>query len=105
MEIIFLRKIKSLGQLQEGAILCTVDVVDLCPNISHEEGLALLRKFLDARTKKKLTTKTSAELAEIVLLKSIFQFNEITLKQLRGTAFHTKFAPSYAILFMADLEE
>ena len=53
----FLRKIKSLGQLPEGAILCTIDVVGLYPNIPHEEGLASLRKFLDARTEKKVTTE------------------------------------------------
>ena len=54
----FLRKIKSLGQLLEGAILYTNDVVDLYPNIPHEEGLASLRRFLDARTEKKVTTET-----------------------------------------------
>ena len=101
----FLRKIKSLGQLPEGAILCTIDVVGLYPNIPHEEGLASLRKFLDARTEKKVTTETLLELAEIVLKNNIFQFNEKTLKQLRGTAIGTKFAPPYAIIFMADLEE
>ena len=101
----FLRKIKSLGQLPEGAILCTIDVVGLYPNIPHEEGLASLRKFLDARAEKKVTTETLLELAEIVLKNNIFQFNEKTLKQLRGTAIGTKFAPPYAIIFMADLEE
>ena len=51
----FLRKIKSLGQLLEKAILCTIDVVGLYCNIPHEEDLDLLRKFLDARTEKKVT--------------------------------------------------
>ena len=32
----FLRKIKNLGQLPEGAILCTSDVVSLYPNTPHE---------------------------------------------------------------------
>ena len=41
----FLRKIKSLVQLPEGAILCTVDFVGLYPNMPHEEGLASVRKF------------------------------------------------------------
>ena len=59
----FLRKIKSLGQLPEGAILCTVDVVGLYPNIPHEKGLASLNSFFDARTEKKVTTETLAELA------------------------------------------
>ena len=55
--------------------------------------------------RKKVTTETLVELSEIVLKNNIFQFNEKTLKQLRGTAIGTKFAPSYGILFMADLEE
>ena len=101
----FLRKIKSLGQFHERAILCTIDFVGLYPKIPHEEGLASLRKFLDARTEKKVTTETLLELAEIVLKSNIFLFNEKTLKQLRGTAIGTKFAPPYAIIFMADLEE
>ena len=101
----FLRKIKSLGQLPEGAILCTVDVVCLYPNIPHEEGLASLRKFLHERTEKKVTTETLLELAEIVLKNNIFQFNEKNLKLLRDTSIGTKFAPPYAIKFMADLEE
>ena len=101
----FLQKIKSLGQLPEGAILCNIDVVGLYPNIPHEEGLASLRRFLDAITEKKVITETLVELPEIVLKNNIFQFDEKTLKQLRGTAIGTKFAPPYGILFMADHKE
>ena len=93
-----LRKIKSLGQLLEGAILCTIDVVGLYTNIPPEEGLASLRRFLDPRTEKKVTTETLVQLAEIVLKNNIFQFNEKTLTQLRGTVIGTKFAPLYTIL-------
>ena len=52
-----------------------------------------------------MTTETLVDLAEIVLKINIFQFNEKTLNQLRGTAIGTKFAPPHAILFMTDLEE
>ena len=52
-----------------------------------------------------MKTETVLELAEIVLKNNTFQFNEETLKQLRGTAIGTKFVPPYAITFMADLEE
>ena len=100
----FSRKIKSLGQLPKGAIICTIYVVGLYPNISHEEGLTSLRKFLDARMEKKGTTKNLLELAEIVLKNNIFQFNEKTLEQLKGAAIDTNFAPPYAIIFLADLE-
>ena len=101
----FLRKIKSLGQLLEGVTLGIIDVVGYYPNIPHDEALASLRKFLDARTEKKVPTETLLEFAEIVLKINIFQFKEKTLKQLRGTAIAAKFVPPYAIIFMADLAE
>ena len=101
----FLRKIKGLGRVSDEAILCTVDVVGLYPNIPHDEGLAALQEFLETRVEKKVTTDTLVELAEIVLKNNIFQFDDKTLRQLRGTAIGTKFAPPYAILFLASLEE
>ena len=55
--------------------------------------------------KKDVTTDTLLELAELVLRNNIFNFNERTLKQKRGTTIGTKFAPPYNILFMAELEE
>ena len=77
-------------QLTEGAILCTVDFVGLYPNMPHEEGLTSLRKLLDANFNFIRTeTETLLKLAEIVLKNNIFQFNERTLKQLRGTAIGT----------------
>ena len=78
----FLRKIKSVDQLPEGAILCTIDVVGLYLNIPYEEGLTSLRKLLDARMEKKVATETLLELAQIVLNYIIFQFNEKTFIQL-----------------------
>ena len=50
----FLRKIKSLGQFSEGAILCTIDVVGFYFNISDAEDLVSFRRFPDASTEAKL---------------------------------------------------
>ena len=36
----FLNELCSLPKLPDNIILCTVDVVGLCPNIPHEEGLS-----------------------------------------------------------------
>ena len=99
----FLNKIKKIGKLPEGAILCTMDVVGLYPNIPHREGLA---SSLETREKnKQISNDTLAEFAEIVLKNNIFEFDGKTFKQKRGTAIRTKFAPPYAILYMADLKE
>ena len=54
---------------------------------------------------KKLATETLLELSEFVLNNRIFHFKETTLIQLRATAIGTKFAPPYAIVFMAEIEE
>ena len=60
---------------------------------------------METRENKQISSDTLVELAEIVLKNNIFEFDEKTFKQKRGTAIGTKFAPPYAILFMADLEE
>ena len=101
----FLKKHCSLPNLPDDIILCIVDVVGLYPNIPHDEGLPALRKRLDLRQEKDVTALTLVELAKVVLKNSIFTFMEKTLKQKRGTAIGTKFAPPYSILFMAELEE
>ena len=101
----FFNKIKKLGSLLDGAILSTMDVVGPYPNIPHGEGLASLRRSLETRDNKQISSDTLTELAEVVLKNNIFEFDEKTFKQKRGTAIGTKLAPPYAILFMADFEK
>ena len=101
----FVKKLKELGSLPKNAILCTIDVFGLCPNIPHEQGLASIRKHLNNRENKEVTTKTLAELADIILKNNYFQFLNKTFKQKRGTAIGTKFTPPYSILVMEDLEK
>ena len=66
--------------------MCTIDVVGLYPNIPHDQGLFALRKLLDLRQEKDVTTSTLAE-------------------EKQDTAISTKFALPYNIFFMAELEE
>ena len=101
----FLKKLRFLPKLPDGIILCTMDVVGLYPNIPHEEGLSALRKRLETRKEKYVSTDTIIVLAEVVLKNKIITFGEKTLKQKRGTAIVTKFAPPHSILFIAELEE
>ena len=68
----FLKKLKELGSLLKNAILCTIDVVDLYPNIPHEEGLASIRKHLNNRENKEVATDALVELADIVLKNNYF---------------------------------
>ena len=101
----FLRKLDARPSLTEGIILCTIDVVGLYPNIPHKDGLVAMRKALDAREDKTVSTDSFIELAECVLKNNIFEHNTSFYKELRGTAIGTKMAPPYAIIFMGDLEE
>ena len=77
----------------------------LYPNIPHDEGLIAMRKALDLRKDKRISTESLIELAECVLKNNIFEHNLSFYKQLRGTAIGTKMAPPYAIIFLGDLEE
>ena len=72
----FLKKIANLAPLPDGLILCTVDVVGLYPNIPHEEGLIAIRKALDIRKDKTISTDSLIELAEYVLKNNIFEHDK-----------------------------
>ena len=100
----FLRKLRDLPPLPNDSILCTVDVVGLYPNIPHDGGLEALKAALDGREDKSLSTETLLDLAECVLKNNVFEHNNTYFKQKQGTAIGTKMAPSYAILFMAYIE-
>ena len=61
-----------------------------------------LRRFLELRDNKEISSDPLIEPAEIVLKNKFLKFDQKTFKQVRGTAIGTNFAPSFAILFMAD---
>ena len=62
----FLNKLHSLPKLPGNIILCTVDLVDLYPNILHEEGLSSLMKQLDNQMEKYISSDTLCDLAEVL---------------------------------------
>ena len=68
--------------MTEDIILCTIDVVGLYLNIPHEDGLVAMRKALDAREDKTVSTDSLIELAECVLKNNIFEHNTSFYKQL-----------------------
>ena len=101
----FLKKIRDMPDLSENSILCSIDVTGLYPNIPHNEGLDAMRKALENRGDHSVSTDTLLELADLVLKNNFFEFDGKTYRQKQGTAMGTKFAPSYAIIFMAEFEE
>ena len=99
-----MRKIKELGQLPEGTILCTTDVVGLYPNIPHDEGLAFLKDFLDSRVDKQVKTDTLIELAKLILKNNIFEFSDKTYKFVKRPLVQS-LLHHMQYFFMAALEE
>ena len=76
----FLKRLCLLTNLLDNSLLCTMDLVSFYPNIPHDKRLFPLRKRLDERDEKDVSTDTLVELAELVLKNNIFNFNQITLK-------------------------
>lgn len=106
----FLKKLGELGRLPEGSILCTVDVVGLYPHIPHDEGVAALKEALlkfdgfnegdwEGSLNEDVVTFT-----DLVLRNNNFEFNGKHYLQKLGTAIGTRMAPSYANIFMDNLE-
>ena len=93
----FLKKIKNIGKISEGAILVTADVVGLYPNILHGVGLEALRKRLNERETPRVPTEELIKMADFLLKNKFFEFNGEVKRQKSGI---TKFASHYASIFM-----
>ena len=52
----FIKKLKNIDHIPQDAIMVTADVVGLYPSIPHDAGLEALRKALDNRENKKIST-------------------------------------------------
>ena len=100
----FLSRIKDIT-IPETSILVSFDVVGLYPHIPHDEGINTMREFLNQRPKNEVSTENLCKLAQIILKHNYFELGERNYHQLLGTAIGTKFAPPYANIFMAGIEE
>ena len=96
-------------KIPTNSILATIDVKALYLNIPHEEGIQAVKKRLYYNNRESddipIPFGTMSDLLHIVLTKNYFQFADCMYHQVQGTAMGTKMAPSYANLFMAELEE
>ena len=101
----FLDKLKDLGEVPEGAILVTADVIGLYPSIPHTEGLEVLRKQHDKFLHKKAPTEDIIKMADFVLKNNFFEFNSKFFQQISGTAIGTKFAPHMLVFLWPTLKQ
>ena len=95
--------------IPENCTLATIDVKSLYLNIPHEDGIkAVLNRLYrtpELTDQMAILPNTMADLLGIVLKQNYFQFTDRMYHQVQGMAMGTKMAPSYANIFMAELEE
>ena len=82
------------------ALLVTAGVVGLYQGKPHEAVLKALKEVLDRKEEKKDLVK----IAEFVLKNNYFGFIGHVKNQISGTAIGTNFAPTYACIFMDEIE-
>ena len=70
-----LSKLKSLLQIPEGAILCTLDVSSLCTNIPNQEGILAVAEKLRGDPSKTPIAKFTIDLLKLVLHNMNFEYN------------------------------
>ena len=100
----FLRFLKDIGDLPDGAILATVDVSALYSNIQREDAVEAVRKALETRVDKTVPASFILELLDLVLKYNVFKFDRQLFLQLIGTAMGTRAAPNIADIFMSYLD-
>ena len=85
-------------------LLVTIDVSALYTSIPHNEGLLAMNKLLEEHQVDTLHRTFLCRLAYHILTKNYFSFNNEIYHQIQGTAMGTRMAPSYANIFMHQLE-
>lgn len=102
----FLNKIRDI-KVPPGALLITLDIESLYTNIQTADGLESVRKMFQKHPTAHCLRpeKEILELLELNLNGNDFKFNDQWYLQVSGTAMGKKYAPSYANIDMAILEE
>ena len=88
--------------------LVSFDVTNLYSNISHTLGIEAIKYWLDKYPNcihRRFSKNFILEAISIILENNNFTFHDKIYNQVKGTAMGTKFAPTYATLVLAYLEE
>ena len=102
----FLRFIEDFNNNETNieGILFTIDVSSLYTNIPQTEGLNICAAALNSRSIQTVPTDYIISLLAQCLRYNIFMFGNNLYRQLIGTAMGIHPAPSYANLFMAEMD-
>ena len=100
----YLKKMENLT-IPENTTLVTLDVTSLYTNMPHDDGIVTCRTMWEQRTAHEPPTECLVEMLTLVLKYNNFTFDANHYLQINGTAMGTIMAPSYANIFMGNLEE
>ena len=78
----FLNWLSYLQDIPEKVILVSFDVIELYPSILHEEGIDIMRAFLNERNNKPISTDSLCILAKIALKENYFELGDEIFHQL-----------------------
>jgi hypothetical protein len=102
----FINKVERIPNLPNQFHLVTLDVTSLYTNIPNHEGMVAVAKCLrDNHATYTITHNKLLALLRLVLHCNNFEFDGKHYLQCGGTAMGTRLAPSYANLFMGELEK
>ena len=105
-DIDFLKYILKI--VSQNTLLVSFVVVNLNTNISYDLGIKAINSWLSKYPEliyERFSKEFILESIKIILENNNFYFNDKMYTQVRGTAMGTKFAPTYATLVLAHLEE
>ena len=101
----FLDKLRSFTNITASTIIVSADVVSMYTNIDNEDGLLAVKSFFLKYPDPSRPDIYILQLLRICLENNDFLFDGQFWLQRSGTAMGKIFAPSYANLFMAWVEE
>ena len=71
----FIKKLQNIDHIPQDAIMVTAGVIGLYPSIPHDASLEALKKALDHREDKNISTDDLTKMAVFVLKNNYFEFN------------------------------
>ena len=84
-----MRRLNQIGDIHENALLVSFDVVDLYLHIPHDQGIEIMRRFLDKHEDHSVSSKSLCKLANIVLKHNYFVLGKDVYHQIAATAIAT----------------
>ena len=101
----FINKIKALGPLPEDTLLVTMDVTSLYTSIPNQQGMDAVLDHINDDPTAPIPQRYMEKLMDLILKRNHFEFNGKLYLQTGGTAMGTRFAPSFANIFMGKFEQ